>query len=124
MYHGSEAVTAFSVQGRSSLRFGGGCGGGLSLASATSEKQADENDCEIMKWFEFFHGASVSNEHATSFAQLKVICNAGCRFENETDSFRFREKVTGTNVATVLAFLEGNRINPSLTSFPTTDLVA
>jgi hypothetical protein len=60
-----------------------------------------------MKWFEFFHGASVSNGHATSFAQLQVRRNAGCRFENETDPFRFREKDNETNAATMLAFLEG-----------------
>ena len=70
MYHGSEAVTTFSVQGR--LRLSGGCGGGgggLRLASTTGEKQGDENECETMKWFEFFHDATVSNGHATSFSQ-------------------------------------------------------
>ena len=78
----------------------------MRLASTTGEKQGDENECETMKWFEFFHGASVSNEHATSFAQLQVKHNAGCRFENETDPFRFREKFNEANAATVLAFLE------------------
>ena len=67
----------------------------MRLASTTGEKQGDDNKCETMKWFEFFHGASVSNEHATSFAQLQVKRNAGCRFENETDRFRFREKHNG-----------------------------
>ncbi len=66
MYHGSEAVPTFSVQGR--LRLGGG-GGGLRLASATGEKQGNENECETMKGLEFFHIATLSNGHATSFSQ-------------------------------------------------------
>ena len=117
MYHGREAVTTFSVQGR--LRLGGG---GLRLASTTGEKQGDDNKCETMKWFEFFHGASVSNEHATSFAQLQVKRNAGCRFENETDRFRFREKHNEANAAPALIFLAGaSGLSPRVNILPTAD---
>jgi hypothetical protein len=79
----------------------------LRLASTTGEKQGDEPECETMKRFELFHAASVSNGHATSFAQLQVKRNTGCRFENETDRFRFREKHKVANAATMLGFLEG-----------------
>ena len=41
----------------------------MRLASATGEKQGDETECETMKWLEFFHNATVSNGHATSFSQ-------------------------------------------------------
>ena len=41
----------------------------MRLASTTGEKQGDENECETMKWLEFFHDATVSNGHATSFSQ-------------------------------------------------------
>jgi len=76
MNKGGQAVTAFSVQRRPLLSLGGSCrGGGLCLASTAGEKQGDENKRETMKWFEFFHGASVSNGHATSFAQLQAISN-------------------------------------------------
>jgi hypothetical protein len=69
MYKGRETVTTFSVQRRSGLSLGGGGGrGGLRLASTTGEKQGDENKCETMKCFEFFHDATVSNGHATSFS--------------------------------------------------------
>jgi hypothetical protein len=60
-----------------------------------------------MKRFKFFHGASVSNEHATSFAQLQVKRDTGCRFKNETDRFRFREKPSEANAAPALVFLAG-----------------
>ena len=40
----------------------------MRLGSTTGEKQGDENKRETMKWFEFFHDATVSNGHATSFS--------------------------------------------------------
>jgi hypothetical protein len=41
----------------------------LRLASTTGEKQGDDNECETMKGLEFFHNATLSNGHATSFSQ-------------------------------------------------------
>ena len=89
MIQGSEAVTTVSVQRRSRLRLGGD---GLRLAGTTGEKQGKEDDCEILKWLEFLHAASVSNGRATTFLpSYGPSSDAICCFENETEQFHFWE---------------------------------
>ena len=93
----------------------------MRLASTIGEKQGDDNKCETMKWFEFFHGASVSNEHATSFAQLQVKRNAGCRFENETGPFRFRENIVRRTAPAPVFLAGGSGLSPRVNILPTAD---
>ena len=82
----------------------------MRLASTTGEKQGDENECETMKWFEFFHDATLSNGHATSFRRATSHLRRGIPSRKRDGSVPFSGK---HNAATALVFLEGHRINPS-----------
>jgi len=126
MYKGGEAVTAVSVQGRLRLggAWGGGWGGGgLRLASTTGEKQGDENECETMKWFEFFHDATVSNAHATSFSHgYKPPATRDTVSKTRRIGPVFGKNITRQTQHRRSFSLKGHRIHlPEPTILPTTD---